>query len=92
MQVRWARMLFVFGCGFAAAGAARAEVERARCDHPSTSWRTEIVDFDQDGRNEISAWTFSRSVFHLSFDGMVQRVARSDGGSAGDARFCLARD
>jgi hypothetical protein len=45
--------------------------------------RMEVVDFDRDGRNEISVWTSSRSVFYLSFDGMVQRVSRSDGASAG---------
>jgi hypothetical protein len=55
--------------------------------------RMEVVDFDQDGRNEISVWTSSRSVFYLSFDGMVQRVARSDGASAGEsARFYVVRD
>lgn len=55
--------------------------------------RLEVVDFDQDGRNEISVWTSSGEVFYLTFDGAVRRIARSDGGDAkAGAQFRLVRD
>lgn len=55
--------------------------------------RLEVVDFDQDGRNEISVWTSSGEVFYLTFDGEVRRIARSDGGDAKTGvQFGLIRD
>jgi hypothetical protein len=60
---------------------------------PDVVERLEIVDFDQDGRNEISVWTSSQIVFYLTFDGMVRRVARSDRAKAGESiQFYLVRD
>jgi len=60
---------------------------------PDVVERLEIVDFDQDGRNEISLWTSSQIVFYLTFDGVVRRVSRSDTAKAGEnIQFYLVRD
>jgi hypothetical protein len=60
---------------------------------PNILERMEIVDFDQDGRNEISVWTTSQSVFYLTFDGLVRRVARGDSAKPGEStQFYLLKD
>lgn len=53
--------------------------------------RLEIVDRDQDGKNEISVWMASRNVFYLSFAGELRSIARADGATSGAEFHLLER-
>ena len=50
--------------------------------------RLEVVDTNQDGISEISAWSGSNSVFYVSFEGRLLSIARGNGAKPG-AQFLL---
>ncbi len=50
--------------------------------------RLEIVDYDHDGHNDISAWTSTGYAFYINFDGEVINVGGGDG-AKGESGFGL---
>lgn len=52
--------------------------------------RLEIIDHDNDNKNEICAWTNKGHIFYLNFSGQIIGLGQSDG-AVGEAQFKLIK-